>query len=269
MLVRKKLKPKLTIVALMALIACCALHIYYKKPTFLETAVSYIIWPALIIQNKCITPLKNFMHNRTTIEALQNKFSLLEKEYQSALSKVIELQALINFDQDSREIIDFKKQYDTDNAALAQVLIKQFSNEGHFFLIDKGSVAGIKKDMVAIFKNCLLGKITDVYPYYSKVILISDKSCKVATYCVNSKATGIYQGCNEEWCASLNHVSHLAHLEIDELIISSGDGLIFPRGFAVGKIKSFKTAGLYHQVQIEPLVDLHAINYCYVIQKGS
>jgi rod shape-determining protein MreC len=200
---------------------------------------------------------------------LQEQLSKAQAERDAVLAQNIELQGIISFAQETQELVDFKRRYNFSQALLAQVLVKNFSEQSHFFLIDKGSSSGAQKDMVVIYKDCLIGRISEVYPHYSKVVLISDQSCKVAAYCAQSKATGIYQGSNEEWAASLNHVSHLSSLEIGELILSSGDGLIFPRGFGLGKIKEYHTQGLFQQVAIEPLVDLHAINHCYVVQKSS
>jgi len=216
-----------------------------------------------------VSPLKDYFANRKTISLLQEQLVQAQAERDNVLAQNIELHGMISFAQDTHELVQFKQRYNFSQALLAQVLVKNFSEQSHFFLIDKGSAAGAQKDMVVIYKDCLIGRVCEVYPYYSKVVLVSDQSCKVAAYCAHSKATGIFQGSNAEWAACLNHVSHLSSLEIGELIVSSGDGLIFPRGFGLGKIKSYQTEGLFHSVSIEPLVDLHAINHCYVVQKGE
>ena len=36
--------------------------------------------------------------------------------------------------------------------------------------------------MIAVFKDCFLGRVVEVYPWYSKVLLITDPGCKVAVY---------------------------------------------------------------------------------------
>lgn len=54
-----------------------------------------------------------------------------------------------------------------------------------------------------------------------------------------------------------------------DLVLSSGEGLIFPRGFALGNVKHYQVNGLLHDVIVEPLINLETINYCYVIQKGA
>ncbi len=246
-----------------------AQRVFFFCPGALEHYSSYLVYPALVIQNRIATPIKEYFAHKKSIAQLQEQLAQVQAERDTILAQNIELNGIISFAQDTQELVEFKQRYNFTQALLAQVLVKNFSEQSHFFLIDKGSNAGAQKDMVVIYKDCLVGKITEVYPHYSKVVLISDQSCKVAAYGVQSKASGIYQGANEEWSGSLNHVSHLSNLEIGELVVSSGDGLIFPRGFGLGKIKEYHTEGLFHQVAIEPLVDLHAINHCYVVQKGE
>lgn len=241
----------------------------FFSPGIIENIASYLVYPALVMQRSITTPIKSFLAKRKNVSQLEEQLAIITQERDRIIAQNIELHGMISFTQDTQELIDFKQRYNFSDAILAQVLVKNLSEQSHFFLIDKGARAGIQKDMVVIIKDCLIGKITEVYPCYSKAVLISDKSCKVAAYCTQSKATGIYEGNNEDARASLNHVSHLSNVEIGELILSSGDGLIFPRGFGLGKIKECHTYGLFHQITIEPVVDLRAIQYCYVVQKGA
>lgn len=267
---RAKRYKKLFIISSSLIVAVFIVHrIFFFCPGMLEQYSSYIIYPALVVQHHIATPIKEYFSKKKSIIQLQEQLAHMQAERDTVLAQNIELQGIISFAQDTKELIDFKQRYNFAQALLAQVLVKNFSEQSHFFLIDKGSTSGAQKDMVVIYKDCLIGRISEIYPHYSKVVLISDQSCKVAAYCAESKATGIYQGSNEEWSSHLDHVSHLSSLEIGELILSSGDGLIFPRGFGLGRIKEYCTEGLFHQITIEPLVDLHAINHCYVIQKGE
>lgn len=251
------------------ILAFVATRTFFFSPGACERYSSYIVYPALVVQHYVAAPIKSFFTKRATVAQLEQKLQHLQQERDTILAQNIELNGLISYAQDTQELIQFKQRYDFSHATLAQVLAKNFSEQSHFFLLDKGAQAGVQKDMVVIYKDCLIGRIIEVYPNYSKMVLISDQSCKVAAYCEQSKATGIYQGANQEWGAQLNHVSHLSHVEVGEMILSSGDGLIFPRGFGLGRIKNFETQGLFHQITVEPLVDLRALSYCYVVQKGT
>lgn len=261
---------KLTILVICALLGIgISYKIFFVKADIIEQYSSYIAYPVLKLQQSIMHPIKSYFERKTSIADLHDEISQLKQDRDTLLAQNIELNALIDYAQQTQELTDFKKQYSSEHCTLAQVLAKNFSEQSHFFLVDKGSHAGVEPDMIALCNDCLIGKVIEVYPYYSKILLITDRNCKIAVYCTQSKATGIYQGCNQEWCAQLNHVSHLSQLETDELVLSSGDGLIFPRGFGVGKIKSFTTDKLFHQVQLDLLIDLRSINYCFLMKKGA
>ncbi len=241
-------------------------RLIYFSPGFLEYSSSYFMYPILIMQRGAVAPLKNFFDRRRTVDELTLALQKATVERDNAWHENIELNALLDYHTQIDELTDFKKRYTNKKILIAQILTKQFSEQSHYFLIDAGSRKGIKTDMVAIYNNCLVGRVVDVYPLYSKVILVTDKSCKVATACAKTKACGIYNGLNDLNAGALTKVSHLAHIAYEDLLLSSGEGLIFPKGFALGKIRSYQTEGLFYTITTEPLIDMRAIKYCQIIE---
>jgi rod shape-determining protein MreC len=236
---------------------------------YLEYGSSYLLYPVLLAQNQVVDPIKMYFKKRKTVHELQAEVARLQAEHQAVIAESIELQSLISCFEDTKELIDFKKRYSVDESQMVHIIARHFEPQTHYFIIDAGQSKGIVPGMVAVFKDCLVGKVAEVYPWYSKVVLVTDSSCKVGAYCAKSKAGGIYEGANQEWQAHLTHISHLSQLQEKDLILSSGEGLVFPRGFGLGTIKEFSQDGLFYTITLEPLLDLRSLNYCYVIQKGK
>ena len=235
----------------------------------LDNIGAYIIYPVLIAQAKLVQPIKSYFDKKYTNEQLYVLLKKAQLDRDTLMADNIQLQSLISHMNQTEELLAFKKQFELNDTQLTQVIVKHFSDQTHYFLIDKGLNAGIQPDMVAVYKNCLLGKVIEVYPFYSKVLLITDRNCKVASYCAHTKASGIHAGCNQEKISGLQYVTHLADIDPGDLVLSSGDGLVFPKGFALGKVKTCKPEGLFYDVSIELLCDLHQVDYCFIIQKGS
>ena len=118
--------------------------------------------------------------------------------------------------------------------------------------------------MIAMYKNNIVGRVIYVDPLYSKIALITDKRCKIAVSCVQTKTVGIYEG-NNSFEPTLEFVPHYEKLEIDDLLISTGQGLVYPQGFAVGTIKSFEVQDVAYKTVIQPLIDLQNIEFIYLI----
>jgi rod shape-determining protein MreC len=242
-----------------------AVVISVLKPGLLGSGISYVLYPILVVQSKVVEPLKQVRVNRCTLRELEKQVAALAQEKEELLAQNVELNASLDYVHEIKELHHFKDRYSCQSAHIVQILGRHFTDQEHFFWIDAGANKGIKQDMIAVHKNCLVGKVAQVYPWYSKVLLITDKSCKVAAHCVSSKAGGIYQGMHDEHSARLDHVNYLCNLHEHDLVVSTGEGLIYPRGFGVAKIASFKREGPFYAITLKPLVDMRALNYCSII----
>jgi rod shape-determining protein MreC len=259
----------LRILIIGALLFFMAHRFFFFAPGILEQGASLIMYPFLRLQNMIVKPVQCFLTDRHSIAQLEKTVVRLRAEKKDLLAEVIALHSTIWYQENIKELIDFSARYTADSLPCAQIIMKQFSDYEHSFLIDYGSVHGAEVDMVAVYKNCILGRVCQVYPYYSKVICVSDPLCKIPVYCNRSHAKGIYEGMLNEYAGALQYVSHLDTLELDELVISSGEGVIFPQGFAVGKIHCFELASLHYDVVVKPLLSLKEIEYCCLLKKGA
>jgi len=253
----------------------CALFFFMEhrflffKPGILEQIASVIVYPFVRLQKIMVKPLHNFFAHRNSIAQLQHTIAELRTQKKELLAELIAAHSELWYQEQTKELIDFSSRYNLDGLPCAQIIMKQFSPHEHSFLIDFGSVHGAEIDMVALYKNCIIGRISQIYPYYSKVLCTTDPLCKIPVYCNRSHAKGIYEGTLNQDAAVLHYVSHLETLERDELVISSGEGVIFPQGFAVGTIEWHEPEGLYYAVGVKPLLYLQDIEYCCLIKKGA
>lgn len=253
-----------------ALIATCSLllllflvnRLFFFHSGVLETVTSYAIYPFLLTSKLVIKPIDYFIHKRQSYKQLSTANKQLSKERDEYHKKLISLQATISFDNKSKEIISFQKRYNLDNAIITKVLLKTFTQNEHSIIVNCGSKHGVQKDMAAIYKLQLLGKVTQVLPWYSKITLITDRLSKVSAFTNISNTVGIVQGENKINECVLSYISHLKKLYKDDLILSSGQGLVFPEGFCLGRIIDFKTEDVCYNVKLKPLIDFQQLEMC-------
>jgi len=86
---------------------------------------------------------------------------------------------------------------------------------------------------------------------------------------VQTRAAGIVEGINKQDELRLSYISHLSVVHEGDEVLSSGQGLIFPRGFALGTISHCEVDGLYQKVVLKPCIDVTAIDFCYLLEKES
>lgn len=226
---------------------------------------SYIFYPFLIIYHRIIDPIYLYMKRNHENNLLHEEILQLKKEKNQLIEQLIDSKSNAFYYEQIQELILFKKRF--SSGKIAQILSRHLSDQAHFIYIDKGSNHGIEPDMIAITYNRLIGKITTVYPWYSKVCLITDKECKVSIFGAESKIKGIHQGLNNEQVTKIKFVDNLQKVCLHEEIFSSGEGFVFPQGFALGKVIKIEKGVLYQEIDVEPLFFIQDITYCTVLSK--
>lgn len=221
---------------------------------------SVFCYPFIVVQSYVVDPIKRHITGqRTSYQELQDSRDELVQQH-------IRLQASADFVRDARDVIAFQERYDAANYCIAQVLERHIGDDAQYVLLDKGLRAGVKPDAAVVYKDMLVGKITDVYPFYARCMLITDRQCKVGGYVAGSDVSGIMQGTGDGMLQLL-HVSHLQHVKTGDLVISSGHGLIFPRGFGIAQTVSVEPDGLTLKIVCTPLIDFGQLTYCSILMR--
>lgn len=229
---------------------------------------SYFLYPVVIIYNKTVKPIISFIEQCKSTQQLVTQLALLIDEKNKLLAQAITVENSLDYIKNNKELRTYSKKFNSEGI-LAQILSVHYTQKGHYMLIDKGSNHHIELDMVAVAYNNLLGRITEVYPWYSKLLLITDTQSKVAVYGAKSKSKGIHEGVNNENYTFINFVTLLKPLQVGELVLSSGEGMIFPRGFLLGKISHVNKGSIYQQVTVEPLIQIRDLTFCLLISKKN
>ena len=235
-------------------------------PGVLERWTSRIAYPLLCVQKSVHEKVQSFSTWKSRQTELVQLIDQLKSERDELQAQLIEAEQQLTFANDIEEVATFKKRYYDIPTVLGQVIYRELSPCTSYIYVDAGDNKGIQQDMVAVYKHCLVGRVQEVYPAYCKVLLVLDPQCKVAATCAHTYATGIHEGTNGE-LSTLNYVSHLQRIEDGDMVVSSGQGTIFPRGFVLGRIKNQERNELYYHINVEPLLDFNLLPYCYIFSR--
>ncbi len=138
------------------------------------------------------------------------------------------------------------------------------------FILDQGSTSGVAVGQAVIYKNNLIGKITEVTDHASKVRLISHTDIHFTAKDLNSGAKGIIRGSGEE-LMYLNNVLISEKLQVGDILITAGDQDIATNGFApgliIGKIISIdkKPSALFQTAQVQSFIHPISLSVVFVI----
>jgi len=164
--------------------------------------------------------------------SLLNQVLLLERRVQKLASTVAEnkrLKALMN----SSDIVD-------DRVIVAEIVGIDPDPYRHEIVVNKGAGAGVYEGQAVLDADGLMGQIIEVGPLTSRALLISDATHGLPVHVNRSGVRAIAVGSGVLDKLKLIHVPDTADLIEGDLLISSGLGGRFPKGYPVGKVSMVK-----------------------------
>lgn len=134
-------------------------------------------------------------------------------------------------------------------------------------IIDRGSADGVKKDMVVITPEGLVGRILNVQAKTSEVLLITSRESGVGTVVQETRAPGIVNGGGDSGHLIMSNIPYFVNISPGEQVVTSGLGSIFPPGIPVGRVMEVKKeqSGLTHTAVLQPNADLQRLQEVLVV----
>jgi rod shape-determining protein MreC len=137
--------------------------------------------------------------------------------------------------------------------------------------LDKGSEDGLKPEMAVITPDGVVGKIRDVFPKTSQLLLISDSSSGAGVILATTRIRGIVKG-TATGRVEIDNLTADSRIKVGEPVVTSGGDLVFPRGLPVGTIESIAPDPLhqpYTAIVIKTAANLNRLEEVLVITGTS
>lgn len=199
---------------------------------------------------------------QTENEELKKRIAVLEEKAYALKEQEMEnkrLNELLNYKQEKTANYDF---------ALAKVIGRDPGNWYQTITINRGSSAGLQKNMAVVTHDGLVGIINSTTANTSEVLLIIDAESAVGARILENRVTpGIAVGTGKSDHMQMILLPHDAPLERGQTIVTSGLGGLYPEGIRIGMVNEvmLEPNGLIKNAQIEPFVDFDRLEEVFVI----
>lgn len=254
--------------ALIVALVASALMVFIPS-TVITQAVSYVTYPAVRVGSwwtHTWHARREAKQEHHVVVGALHEASMKIAQLETKLHALEQTQALYD---DIHELAAFRKQFETAASLIAPVARRELSVARQSLTLDVGASSGVKVGMVGLVCHNLIGRVTQVYPLYCKLSLITDPTVSVAAIGMSSKSTGVARGTGNSARVQFGYVDHLSPLVLGEQIVSSGEGMLFPRGFLLGTLAHDEVRGVYHNALIQPSVDLTQITHVLLVAPGD
>jgi len=204
------------------------------------------------------------LHNaRKENRELQEEIARLKLEqirYKQDAEQAQRLQALLGF-----------KQNYIGQIKAAQVIGTSGMEQSRTISIDKGSRDGVKVDMAVITPDGIVGKIKDVGPLSSQVLLVNDRESGAGVILEGSRLQGILRG-TPQGELRVSDVMSDENIQVGEQVITSGGDRIYPKGVPVGTVISVTPDhdnDPFLAIKIKPAANLARLEEVLIVIKGA
>ncbi|MDD3386684.1 MAG: rod shape-determining protein MreC [Candidatus Pacebacteria bacterium] len=190
----------------------------------------------------------------------------LIKENQRLISLLSESEEIKKENEFLRNSLNLKD-YDVNELIIGRIITKDFLSDS--VIINIGSKRGVKEGFpVVVSNNVLLGKIVDVYPDYSRVLLLT--ACDNLTDVNINNTVALARGTGRDKI-TIEMFPRENELKDDDLIVTSPLGGNYPGGLLIGKVKNVQNIDNepFQKSDIDLAYDIYLEDRVFVLKMTS
>lgn len=185
---------------------------------------------------------------------------------------------LVNQDKLQKENAALLSQFQTQDVQALSLLPAQIIGAPGFipgvttpsnFILDKGAKDNVKVGDSVVVKNNLVGKISKVSPYLSKVDIVTSPSVSFTAKTING-TIGVVKGAGGDKI-TLDNVLPSQNLEKNDLVLTKGsvdlDGTGIPADLVVGKIQSIEKVptAIFQRAEVKSLINFTEQSIVFIV----
>ncbi|ACD51735.1 rod shape-determining protein MreC [Clostridium botulinum] len=270
----KFLKNKLAVTIIVLSVAFLGLIVYTVKrdnKTVIENGASNALKPAQTLIYKATNRVKETLDFFLNFSEVKDQSKKLTLENEELKSKLIQYSDLEEENERLRSIVNFAEQNNNYNYIGCDIIGYSGGNFLDGYIVNKGENEGIKKGMVVMAAQGLVGQVTSVGSNWSIVQSLINENIAVSVMVESTReSTGYLKGYKDNKNRNLAKVYNLpidSEVKEGDVIITSGVGMIYPKEIKIGevthveedKIKVMKSA------VVKPYVDFNKLEELFIV----
>jgi rod shape-determining protein MreC len=200
----------------------------------------------------------------TEIGRLRTENARLREEVQRLSGDVTRLRETAQAAQRLESLLAFRAQTPYRVVA-ARVVGRDPARWFATIVVDRGSTDGVARNAPVVTGEGAAGRVIEVTPFSARVLLLSDPRSAVSVILQTSREIGVVEGMGED-DLQLKYVSRATAVPANEVVITSGQGGVFPPGIVVGRLITLRSSSaIFREGTVRPAADLSRIEEVLIL----
>ncbi len=201
----------------------------------IRSALTTAVYPLQLIVHSPIAAWQSWQATMASRDSLLSENANLKQTVQKDEIRLLRLIAAERENVRLRALLGAAPRV-AERVAMASVMRIELDAFRQRVLIDKGSRDQVFKGQSVIDAYGVVGQVSNVGPVSAEVILLSDNTHSIPVQVSRNELRTIATGSGDPRRLSLNYLPRAADVKVDDVLLSSGLGGVFPAGYPVGRV---------------------------------
>ncbi|MFA6075163.1 MAG: rod shape-determining protein MreC [Negativicutes bacterium] len=270
---KKKFDYKIWLLIVAAVILILSLFSYVKTQNgsvgFFDQAAATIAYPFERSAQFFINETRGVKNYISDIYSVYDNNKVLKQENSELKNRLIGQTETENENIRLRKLMELKKAYGYTKSKTGNVIGFDIQAYSKSMTIDLGSSDGVTINMPVIVKEGVVGAISEVYAYSSRIRLVvsPDISFSATVQRFDARTFALGQGVvGIENYIQLDNIPQNIDIVKGDRVVTRGLGGVFPKGLLIGEVVEVSDAsGYLHSAKVKPAVNVYALEQVLVL----
>jgi len=161
-------------------------------------------------------------------------------------------------------LLNFRESHPEAPMIAAEVIGASADPTSHTLFINRGERDHVRRNLAVITPEGVVGKIVEVFPSTSQVLLINDKDSGVGALFSATRTHGVVKGSGDP-NPRMDYIVNDEKVQPGDKILTSGEDHIFPKDLPIGKVESAKPSTPFQSISIEPAARLDRLEEVLIL----
>jgi rod shape-determining protein MreC len=161
-------------------------------------------------------------------------------------------------------LLNFRDAHTEAPMLAAQVIGASADPASHTLVLNRGERDRVRRNLGVITPDGVVGKIVEVFPTTSEVLLMNDKDSGVGALLADTRTHGVVKGSGDP-DPRMDYVVNDEKVHPGEMILTSGEDRIFPKGLLIGTVFVARDGNPFQVIRIQPAARLDRLEDVLVL----
>jgi rod shape-determining protein MreC len=198
--------------------------------------------------------LRGTRAENTRLHARVDQLQILNRQLESETAEAQRLSALLGF----------RESYEKAPMLAARVIGASSDTSSNTLFVNRGQGDRVRPNMAVITPEGIVGKIVEVFPATAQVLLISDRDSGVGALLEETRTHGVVKGSGGP-DPRLDYVVNDEKVRSGDVILTSGEDRIFPKGLLIGVVSSANPGNPFQTIRVKTAARLDRLEEVLIL----